>query len=87
MSSFQITAQINDIDRVSILHVNSSSMDPQTPTTVQVPENGEYLVTVHSFQDGIGILSGKEFSQIRNIVDDGPTTPGNSCSYYCNFAK
>ena len=72
---FQVTVLSSAIDRVSVLHVNTS-MDPQTPVTVQVPENGEYLVTVLPFLDGMGILSGMKLFQIH-MVDDTPTTQGN----------
>ncbi len=68
ISGFQITAQINKIDEVNLLHINTT-MDPQTPVTVQVAENGEYLVTVFPIQDGVGILSRVKFSQIH-VVDD-----------------
>ncbi len=71
---FQMTAQINNTDRVNVLHINTTT-DTQTPVTVQVMESGEYLVTVFPIQDGVGILSGMEFSQIHVVDDDMlPTT-------------
>ncbi len=63
---FQMTVRINDIDRVNVLHINTTT-DTQTPVTVQVMESGEYLVTVFPIQDGVGILTGVDY-----IVNDMP---------------
>ena len=57
---------------MSILHVNTS-MDPHTPATLQVPENGEYLVTVLPIEDEGGVLSGGIVSQplVVEAIDSG----------------
>ncbi len=60
---FQMTVQINDIDEVNVLHINTT-MDTQTPVTVEVRRNSEYRITVFPLQAGLGILSGMAFSQI-----------------------
>ena len=52
---------------MNILRVNTS-MDPQTPATVQVSDSGEYLVTVLPIGER-GIMSGIPFSQIHTVTD------------------
>ena len=56
----------------------NTSMNPQTYTaTVEVPENGEYLVTVLPIEDGMGIMSGRAFPRLLAVNDVPlPTTQG-----------
>ncbi len=63
-----MTAQIIDADRMGVLHINTT-MDTQTPVTVEVRRNSEYRITVFPLQAGLGILSGMTFSQII-VIDD-----------------
>ena len=74
---FQITVQINDMEEVNILHVGTS-MDPQTPASVQVMENGEYQVIVLPIHEEMGILTGMEFSQIYTVEDIPTATQGKT---------
>lgn len=67
-----MTAQISAVESANILHVNTS-MNPQTPATLKVPKNGEYLVTVLPIYEGRGILDGMAFSQMH-VVNDLPST-------------
>ena len=80
---FQIIAQINDINRVNVLYVNTS-MDPRSPATVYVPSDGEYMVTVLPNRAGKGILDAAvELSQLVMVdnsmtTDNGMTTSGDT---------
>lgn len=55
------------MDSVGTLYTDTS-IDYQTPAMIQVPETGEYLVTVLPFQDERRILSGVTFSQIHRVT-------------------
>ena len=84
-SSFQVIAQSDDVDRVNVLHV-TTSMDAQTPATVQVPVNGQYLVTVLPIQDGRGILSGMALSRTHMVTDASTmATHGIAIAIVCYF--
>ena len=53
-SGFQVIAQLNDAREVRKLYVNHTM--GQTPVTVPVERDGEYLVFVFAIKEGMGIL-------------------------------
>lgn len=65
---FQVTVQINDIHLVNVLHA-STSMDQQPEATLQVPEIGEYLVTVLPFEKESGIMLGMALPYLHNVTE------------------
>ena len=78
---FQITAQLSAVDKVDVLHV-STSMDPRTPATVEVEDNGLYQVTVLPNRARMGILDTEvEFSK-RVMVNFAGTATSTGIKLY-----
>jgi hypothetical protein len=59
---------------VNVLHIGTT-LDSKTPATVQVMENGEYLVNIMPIHEEMGIFSEIKLSQIHT-VKNVPTTQG-----------
>ena len=65
------------MDKVGVLYINSTT-DCQSPVTVDVPSNGEYMVTVLPIRAGVGILDAVvKFSQLITVEYYVFTTSGD----------
>lgn len=73
-SGFLVIVQLGVLDQVGKLYINQTS-DYQTSASVEVEEQGVYLVSVIPAVDGSGIIgSGVGYREIVMVMDT-PTLP------------
>ena len=74
--AFQVIAQLGVSDRVYRLHVNQT-LPGQTSASVEVEEDGEYLVSIFPILEQRGITnSSVEYREVVMVMKEGSFTPG-----------
>ena len=61
--NYQVIAQLTTASDLQKLYTNES-MSPETPVTIPVERDGEYLVSLIAIREGMGILDSMPFRKV-----------------------
>ena len=79
-TGIQVIVQSTSVSEVHKLYINQS-MDLQTPVTVPVERDGEYLVFIFAIREGMGILgSSIQYESVTVIVNPSIHTTASAIS-------